>query len=495
MGGQLQFIQLEVMVVALGLLVLLADLFLSESVRRSLGYIAAGALGLVFLLSFRGGYTGLADGEVFGGIYRLDGLALFFKRFFLLTAIFVLVFSVDFALRLRSGVSEYLAFILFALSGMMFVSSANDFSLLFVSIELITVTFYILVSFQRHRMQSLEAGVKYLILGAVSSAFLVYGIALVFGEAGSLKFNEIRAAHAELLGSNVFLFGMLFVFAGLAFKISAFPFQVWVPDVYQGAPTPTTTFLAVGSKAAGFVLLIRLFGSVVPELTAQWTGLLIAVAALTILYGNLCALPQRNLKRLLAYSGIANAGYLLMGIVAQSGEGTAAILYYLAGYLFTLVAAFIIIHLVTRDGEGEDIACLSGLYKRSPCLAFALALCAVSLAGIPPLAGFFGKFLLVKSVAAEAFGNTGYFVLLAVAVFGVVVSIYYYFCIIRAMYWSRETPDESPVAVAWPTRVALGLCVAAILYLGLLPNKPMNWANTAAKIEKRSSPDAADSRR
>ena len=485
MGDQVQFIQLEVMVVSLGLLVLLADLFVSESARRSLGWVAAGALGLVFLLSFRESFVGLADGKAFGGIYRLDGLALFFKRFFLVTAIFVLIFAMDFASRLKGGMSEYLAFILFALSGMMFASSANDFSLLFVAIELITVTFYILVSFQRHRMHSLEAGVKYLILGAVSSAFLVYGIALVFGEAGSLKFDVIRAAHDGLLGSNVFLFGMLFVFAGLAFKISAFPFQVWAPDVYQGAPTPTTTFLAVGSKAAGFVLLIRLFGSVVPELTAQWTGMLMVVAALTILYGNLCALPQRNLKRLLAYSGIANAGYLLMGIVAQSesGEGTAAILYYLAGYLFTLVAAFMIINLLARDGEGEDISCLAGLGKRSPFLALTLTLAVVSLAGIPPLAGFFGKFLLVKSVTAKAFGDAGYFALLAVAVFGVVVSIYYYFRIIRTIYWSKDTPDNSPVAIAWPTRMVLGLCVAAILYLGLLPDKPINWANAAAKIE------------
>ncbi len=483
MDGQLQFVQLEVMVTVLGLLVLLADLFMSGPARRSLGWIAAGALGLVFLLSFRGGYTDLANGQAFGAIYRLDGLALFFKRFFLLVAIFVLVFAVDFASRLRSGVSEYLAFILFALLGMMFASSANDFSLLFVSIELITVTFYILVSFQRHRMHSLEAGVKYLILGAVSSAFLVYGIALVFGEAGSLKFDAIRAAHVSLLGSNVFLFGMLFVFAGLAFKVSAFPFQVWAPDVYQGAPTPTTTFLAVASKAAGFVLLIRLFVSVVPELTAQWTGVLIVVAALTILYGNLCALPQRNLKRLLAYSGIANAGYLLMGIVAQSNEGTAAILYYLVGYLFTLVAAFMIINLVTREGEGEDISCLADLNKRSPLLALTLALCAVSLAGIPPLAGFFGKFLLVKSVAGRAFGDAGYFALLGVAVFGVVVSIYYYFGIIRAIYWSKELSDDSPVAISWATRIALGLCVGAILYLGILPNKPVQWANTAAKIK------------
>ena len=201
------------------------------------------------------------------------------------------------------------------------------------------------------------------------------------------------------------------------------------------------------------------------------------------MYGNLCALPQRNLKRLLAYSGIANAGYLLMGIVAQSGDGTAAILYYLAGYLFTLVAAFMIINLVTRDGEDEDISYLVGLNKRSPFLAFTLALAAVSLAGIPPLAGFFGKFLLVKSVASKAFGDAGYFALLAIAVFGVVVSIYYYFGIIRAIYWSENAPFETPVTIAWPTRIVLGLCVAAILYLGLLPNKPINWANAAAKIE------------
>ena len=209
------------------------------------------------------------------------------------------------------------------------------------------------------------------------------------------------------------------------------------------------------------------------------------VAALTILYGNLCALPQRNLKRLLAYSGVANAGYMLMGIVVQSDEGTAAILYYLAGYLFMLVAAFMIINLLTRDGEGEDISCLAGLGKRSPFLALTLTLAVVSLAGIPPLAGFFGKFLLVKAIAVKAFGDAGYFALLAVAVFGVVVSIYYYFGIIRTIYWSKDTTDNSPVAVAWPTRVALGLCVAAILYLGILPNKPINWTQAAAKIETK----------
>ena len=358
--------------------------------------------------------------------------------------------------------------------------------MLFVSIELITITFYILVSYQRHRLQSLEAGVKYLILGAVSSAFMIYGIALVFGEAGSLKFEDLHAKQSELLGSNVFLFGMLFLFAGLAFKISAFPFQVWAPDVYQGAPTPTTAFLALGSKAAGFVLLIRLLVISLPDLTREWTTLFICISAVTILYGNLCALPQRNLKRLLAYSGIANAGYLLMGIVAQSEAGTAAILYYLAGYLFALITIFLIINLLTKEGEGEDISCLENLNNRSPFLAVSMTLAVVSLAGIPPLAGFFGKFLLIKSVTTEAFGNIGYFVLLAVAVFGVVASIFYYFGIVRTVFWNHKVDEKTPVSVGLPIRFVLVSCVVGILYLGLLPNKPIKWVESAAAVENKS---------
>ena len=273
MGEQLKFVQLEMMVVALGLVVLIADLAMGPSRRRLLGYMSAAGLGVIFLFSLRDGYVELVNESTelfFNSRYKVDGLALFFKRFFLLAAIFVLVFAVDFSERLRSGIAEYYSFILFALTGMMFAASANDFSMLFVSIELITVTFYILVSFQRHRLHSLEAGVKYLILGAVSSAFMIYGIALVFGEVGSLRFDDLHAKQSELIESKLFLFGMLFLFAGLAFKVSAFPFQVWAPDVYQGAPTPTTAFLAVGSKAAGFVLLIRLLMSTVPELTAEY---------------------------------------------------------------------------------------------------------------------------------------------------------------------------------------------------------------------------------
>ena len=489
MVDQLKFVQLEMMVLVLGLAVLIADLWMAPSKRRLIGHLSALSLGIIFLFSLRESYVDLVNESTdvfFNSRYKIDGLAIFFKRFFILAAIFVLIFAVDFADRIRSGFSEYYAFIIFALAGMMFAASANDFSMLFVSIELITITFYILVSYQRHRLQSLEAGVKYLILGAVSSAFMIYGIALIFGEAGSLKFEDLHAKQSELLGSKVFLFGMLFLFAGLAFKISAFPFQVWAPDVYQGAPTPTTAFLALGSKAAGFVLLIRLLVISLPDLTREWTTLFICISAVTILYGNLCALPQRNLKRLLAYSGIANAGYLLMGIVAQSEAGTAAILYYLAGYLFALITIFLIINLLTKEGEGEDISCLENLNNRSPFLAVAMTLAVVSLAGIPPLAGFFGKFLLIKSVATEAFGNIGYFVLLAVAVFGVVASIFYYFGIVRTVFWNHKVDEITPVFVGLPIRFVLVSCVVGILYLGLLPNKPIKWIESAASVENKS---------
>mgnify|MGYP001488952958 FL=1 len=489
MVDQLKFVQLEMMVLVLGLVVLIADLWMAPSKRRLIGHLSALSLGIIFLFSLRESYVDLVNESTdvfFNSRYKIDGLAIFFKRFFILAAIFVLIFAVDFADRIRSGFSEYYAFIIFALAGMMFAASANDFSMLFVSIELITITFYILVSYQRHRLQSLEAGVKYLILGAVSSAFMIYGIALVFGEAGSLKFEDLHAKQSELLGSKVFLFGMLFLFAGLAFKISAFPFQVWAPDVYQGAPTPTTAFLALGSKAAGFVLLIRLLVISLPDLTREWTTLFICISAVTILYGNLCALPQRNLKRLLAYSGIANAGYLLMGIVAQSEAGTAAILYYLAGYLFALITIFLIINLLTKEGEGEDISCLENLNNRSPFLAVAMTLAVVSLAGIPPLAGFFGKFLLIKSVTTEAFGNIGYFVLLAVAVFGVVASIFYYFGIVRTVFWNHKVDEITPVSVGLPIRFVLVSCVVGILYLGLLPNKPIKWVESAAAVENKS---------
>jgi NADH-quinone oxidoreductase subunit N len=477
----LSLMSLEISVVAFGLVVLLADLWLPVERKRALGYAAAAALGFLFLNSFTSHCSCAFSGDAFGGMFVQDALAVFFKRFFLLAAVLVLILAVEFSDRVATGISEYYSLIIFALAGMLFAASANDFAMLFVSIELITITFYVLTSFTRGKVAALEAGVKYLILGALSSAFMIYGIALVWGTTGKFNFTELAQVAGNFTSNKLFLFGVLFILVGLGFKIAAFPFQIWTPDVYQGAPTPTTAFLAVGSKAAGFVLLLRFLFSAIPNVTAQWTNLLIVISGITILYGNLCAIPQRNLKRLLGYSSIAHAGYLLLGVSALDGAGQSAVLYYLAGYLFTTLAAFTVIALVLRQLDTEDISGLAGLNQRSPLLATTMTLAMVSLAGIPPLAGFFGKFLLLKAVIERGATNHGYYCLAFTALVGVVISLYYYFGVIRAIYWSKETPDVSPIALSGPMRISVAVCVAGMFYLGLFPNQLMEAAAAAVR--------------
>lgn len=475
----------EIAVLVLGLGVLLLDLWTPADRKRLLGYGAAAGVALILAYSFLRFDLRVAE-SAFGGTYVLDGLALFFKRFFLLAAVFVLWLAIEFADRLGSGIAEFHSLVLFALAGMMFAAAANHFALLFVSLELITVTFYVLTSFQRQRLASLEAGAKYLILGALSTAFTVYGIALVFGAAGTLSFSALAKVSAGLAGKPLFLLGLLLVLAGLAFKIAAFPLQVWAPDVYQGSPAPATAFLAVGSKAAGFALLLRVLFTAVPAVAAQWTSLLLVISGVTILYGNLCAIPQRNLKRLLGYSSIAHAGYLLLGVAAMAAgiarptDGGAAILYYLCGYLFTVVGAFAVLGFLLRRADLEDITALAGLNRRSPLLAATLTLAMVSLAGVPPLAGFFGKFLLIRAALEQGPAHPGCYWLVAVMLVGVVISLWYYFGVIRAIYWAEAPANPPPIELPLPSRLMLAGCILGMLGLGLAPGPLVRFATAAA---------------
>ncbi len=473
---------LEISVIGLGLVLMLADLFMPPERRRFLGYAAIAALGILLVTSFTGNGSCSQFGAAFHGTFINDALSLFFKQFFLIAAILVLFIAVEFSDRLaESSICEYYSLIVFALAGMLFAASSNDFTMLFVSIELITITFYVLVSFQRSKNQSLEAGVKYLILGALSSAFMVFGIALIWGTTGELNFTKLAAVAPQFETSRIFLLGVLLVLVGLGFKISAFPFQIWAPDVYQGAPTPTTAFLAVGSKAAGFVLLLRVLFVAVPSVTVHWATLLIVMSAVTILYGNLCALPQRNLKRLLGYSSISHAGYLLLGVAALSTSGQAAVLYYLAGYLFTLMAAFAVIVIVLKNLDNAEVSSLAGLNQRSPLLAATMTIAMVSLAGLPPLAGFFGKFLLLKAVIEQGATNHAYYWLAFIALAGVVISLYYYFGVIRAIYWSKNIPDATPIELSAPAKFLVGVCVAGIFWIGIFPDTLLNFATLAAQ--------------
>jgi NADH-quinone oxidoreductase subunit N len=493
----LSLMSLEVAVVLLGLGVLLLDLWTPTEHKRKLGYVAALVVLAIFGWSFAQQFGGVTDPQfTASGSYVLDPLAIFFKRFFLLAAVFVLIMAAEFSDRIEAGISEYYSLILFALAGMMFASSANDFTLLFVSLETITVTFYVLTSFQRGRVQSLEAGVKYLVIGGLSTGFTVMGIALVSGTAtttiaghslNGMNFADLAQFVAyhnpEHQGGfpPLFLAGLVLVLAGLGFKIAAVPFQIWAPDVYQGSPAPTTAFLAVGSKAAGFVLLLRLLFTAVPEVALHWEKLLMALSAVTILYGNLCAIPQRSVKRLLGYSSIAHAGYLLLGVAAMTRSGSAAILYYLSGYLFTVLAAFIVITIALRHVESDDISGLSGLHRRSPLLAWAMTFAMVSLAGIPPLAGFFGKFLLLKAVIEQGASYPAYYCLAGVAVIGVVISLYYYFGVVRAIFWSRDNTEVTTIPVPAMGKLALVVCMAGILFIGIYPQPLLNVVNAAVQ--------------
>lgn len=459
----------ELVLVIAGLGFLLIDLAVPPARRRLLGYAAAALVGVLFLYSASALQPLGSPVRAFGGLFVLDGLAAFFKALFLLAGLVVLLLAAEHSGTLGAGISEYYVLVLFALAGMCLAASANDFTVMYVALELITVTFYVLTSYQRSRGPSLEAGVKYLILGALSSAFMVYGIALVFGAAGTMSFDALAARSPELAEHRLFQLGMLFVFGGLAFKVAIFPFHVWAPDVYEGSPTPTAALLAVGSKAAGVVLLVRLLGSVLPDLALRWETPLMLVAAISILYGSLCAIPQRGLKRLMGYSSIANGGFVLLGISALSKAGAAAVLFYLAGYLFTVLTAFLVVGIVLERVGRDDFGALAGLHQRSPLLALALTLSMVSLAGVPPLAGFFGKFLVFKALVDQGASHPASFVLGAVAIVGVVISFWYYFGVVRAIYWAGDAPDLSPVPVSPMLRLALGVCVTGVVVLGVLP--------------------------
>ena len=475
----ISFSILEIAVALWGVVLLLVDLW-TPPARKPLrvGYLAVAGLGAIFAGSF---FINLPETPqlVFNGMLAQDRLALFFKQLLLLAAIVVLLLSIEFAPRIASGISEFYTLTLFALAGMMFAASANHFVMVFVSLELAAIVFYILAGFLRNQTESLEAGVKYLILGAISSAFLVYGIALIYGASGSMAFPEIAANSEANRGSFLFQLGLLFVLVGLGFKIAAFPFQIWVPDVYQGAPTPVAAFLSIGSKAAGFVLLMRVLFSAAPHLASEWKNWFIFLAAATILYGNLCALPQRNLKRLLGYSSIANAGYLLLGIAAGGQAGSSAILFYFGGYFCAVAVAFAVLTLASRQTGTEDISGLAGLHKRSPFLALAMTLSMVSLAGIPPLAGFFGKFLLILAIVEQAPGHAPYYLLAGVAVIGVALSIYYYFGVIRAIYWDKPTTQTAPLRPSLSMRLTVLAGVIGMLGIGILPGFLLKAAKQA----------------
>ena len=473
-------IQLECLISIWGILILLVDAFKPIANKRAVGYLAAGFVAVALLYSFA---MQPISGTFFHGMFRLDPFALYFKRLFLLALAAVLLMAAEFSPRIESGVTEFYALLMFCAVGMLLIASVNDFILLFVSLELVTITFYVLASYLRRQIPSLEAGTKYLILGALSSGFTVYGIAYIFGTTGTTNFDKLAEILRSQPGapSSAFMFGMLLVLTGLGFKIASVPFQVWAPDVYQGAPTPVTAFLAVGSKAAGFALLLRVLYTGLLPVSLSWNALIAVLAGATLLYGNLGAIPQHNIKRLLGYSSIGHAGYMLMGVAAVNALGAGAVLFYLGQYAFTNLCAFLAIIAVTAATGSDEIRSFSGLGKRSPILGLALFLSMMSLAGIPPLSGFFGKFQLFAAVVQRAQTDSKYYVLAAIGAVAVVISLYFYLGVGRAIYL-QEAEDATPIVVSKPMRFGLIVCMVAMIGIGIFQRPLVHASIMAAKI-------------
>jgi NADH-quinone oxidoreductase subunit N len=470
----------EIVVLATALAVLGVDLLSSRKGKRLLAYVAlAGTVAAAFATVPLAGQRG----ALFGGALVVDPFAVFLKLVVLVATALVVLASVDLIHEKTRWEGEYYGLLLLAVLGMLVLVSATELITLYVALELGTMGFAALVALLKQRHVSPEAGLKYLLLAAFSSAVLLYGMALLYGATGSTHLAIIGQRIAAPLTQTqpAVLLALTLLVAGFGFKLSAVPFQMWVPDVYEGAPTPVTAFLAVVSKVAGFGVALRLFAGALGPAASEWTPIVAALAALTMTVGNLAALGQSSMKRLLAYSSIGQAGYVLMGLAAAAeaaaiGQGAAGVLYFLVAYAFTNVGAFVAVIVFANQTGSDRIIDYAGLARRSPGLALALSICLLSLVGMPPTAGFVGKLYVFYTAAAE-----GLVWLVGLAVLNTAISMYYYLRPIKLMYLD-PAPSAKPVRPTPPLAAALAGTVAGVFAVALVAGPLIDAARSAAEL-------------
>jgi NADH-quinone oxidoreductase subunit N len=432
------------------------------------------------------GWQTLRDPEMtigFNGMFLLDAFSVFFKVIFLLSAILTLLISSRYLDLERAQAGEYYALVLFAVVGMMFMASAGDFITIFVSLETMALAFYVLVGFLKSNRKSNEAALKYFLLGSFSTAIFLYGVSLVYGTTATTNLGLIGVSRSiDALQSGqapIFLLGVILVTVALGFKIAAVPFHMWVPDAYEGAPTPITAFLSTGSKAAAFVVLVRVFTMGFFRLGDQWAMLLAILAAASMTLGNVVAILQDNVKRMLAYSSIAHAGYVLLGLIAvgQKGPletrefGLKAVILYLLIYTFVNIGAFAMVIMLRREQViGDRVVDFAGLARRAPGAAFGMLVLMLSLAGIPATAGFIGKWYLFGAAI-----RAHYTKLAVLAVVNSAISLYYYARIVVMMYM-KDPVDPGRIAPSFGQRVAIAACIAFTIVFGIYPQPILAFA-------------------
>jgi NADH-quinone oxidoreductase subunit N len=465
----------EILLLVQGILILIIDPFLKgDAFRRPfLGWFTAGGLLFILAISLLLGRPATPV-LVFGGMLRFDWLGFAFMMFFVFAAGVTALFFMD-TDHLNRRAEAYLLLVTATL-GMCLMASSADLVMLYLAIETTSIPLYLLAGFLKEDDKSTEAGFKYMLFGALTSAVLLYGFSLIFGFTGKTGLYDLSTYFSNF---NVVAVGIIFlVLAGLAFKVSLFPFHFWAPDVYEGAPTPVAGFLSTASKAAGFAVIIRLFMVVFPAIHADWSLILSVLATLTMTVGNLIALTQKSIKRMLAYSSIAHAGYAMIGVVAFSELGIASVVFYLIGYVLTNLLAFGIIGIVGRLTGSDDFQAYSGLSRRNPTLGLAALVAFLSLAGMPPFVGFVAKFF-VFSAAIEA----GWVWLAIVGVLNSIVGLYYYLNVLKYIYLYRmDNQDEQhhPLKISSTVAIGLVVLVIGILFLGILFGPWFGFATKAA---------------
>ena len=465
----------HVLLTGLALSVLVLDLFLGRRSKAALGYITITGLLIILPIAF----VTVSPEASFGMMVTADFFSAFFNVIFIIAALFAVLISMDYLKKVGVESGEYYYIILFAALGMMIMASAADFINLYVGLELMALSFYVLVAFRVDERRSVEGALKYFVLGALSSGILLYGISFVYGFSGTTNLAQIARHAATVSGWDPFLsLAMALIAIGFCFKIAAYPFHMWAPDAYEGAPTPVTAFLSVGSKAAAFAVFLRVFITAFSGARPQWSGLLWTLSAATMIFGSVVAISQKNIVRMLAYSSIAHAGIIMIGLLTYNAIGASGVLYYLLVYAFMNMGAFTVVALFIRDGgAGGAISDYKGLAASRPGVAFLMSLFLFSLAGIPPTGGFTAKFFILASAI-----GAHYYWLAAIGVLATAISLFFYAKVIFYMYMKEPDDSQQPLpAAGFAYNVALFAAAAGTLVLGIYPAPFIDMAMEAIK--------------
>jgi NADH-quinone oxidoreductase subunit N len=446
----------ELLLVAVLLIVLMAEIFWNPATKKNIRIFSIILFGIITLI----GFLPSPSGSLFGDMYVVTPIRLMMKNILNIGVLIVLIQSVTWLGKEENSekISEYFILLLSTLTGMSYMISSGHFLMLYLGVELATIPLASLAALDRYRNHSAEAGIKLIMSSALSSGILLFGLSMIYGTTGNLYFAEVGRL---FVGSNLALLGFIFFFSGMAFKISIVPFHLWTADVYEGAPVNVTSYLSVISKGAALFIFIIVLFTVFPAITAVWQKMIYVLAILTMTIGNLFAIRQQNMKRFLAFSSISQAGYILLGIIGGNELGMASLVYYILVYIFSNLAAFGVVIAISNASGKENISDYNGLYKTNPGLSLVMMLALFSLAGIPPVAGFFGKFFLFTAAAEK-----GFFILVLVAILNTVISLYYYLLVVKAMFINKSEDPIASFKNDFPTRFALSVCVTGIIIVG-----------------------------